>query len=224
MHIGIIAHYYPPINSSGAKRAEALSKYFVLAGHDVTVITTTKSELDGDFTEMIPAGVNLIEIDGFGRDRKSWGISSKHEALYAEQPSLRRRFKNLVMSLLGQIPDPRLPFSISLVSPWLSPRAREAINNVDVVIGTTPPWPMVLAAVLCKFYFKKPCILDYRDHFSECHEMPGGKFAKWIERIIDRWLVRSADHVVCISEPMTSYYQRYVAQVTTILNGYDDVM
>lgn len=48
MHIVLIAYYYPPINSSGAKRAEALSKYFCAFGHHVTVITTRKTRADGD--------------------------------------------------------------------------------------------------------------------------------------------------------------------------------
>lgn len=221
MRVVLIVHYYPPINSSGAKRAEALSKYFTAFGHDVTVITPRKTRSDGEFTEAVPEGVNVVELDWLGRERPSLDDGGKFESLYEGKPSWKRRIKDLVMRALGQIPDPRLPFSLSFISPWLAPRARQSLSQADIVIGSTPPWPMVLAALLCKWRFHKPCILDYRDHFSDCHEMPGGRFAKWLEKIIDRRLVRAADHVVCISEPMSRYYGTLTSKVTTILNGYD---
>lgn len=221
MRIVIIAHYFPPINSSGAKRAESLSKYFTAAGHQVTVITTKKTGADGDFTEAIPSGVTLVELNSFGMDSPSVLGSGKFEPMYTGKPSLFRRLKDVVMAMFGQIPDPRLPFSIFFLSPWFSKKAQQAISDCDVVIGTTPPWPMVLAALLCKFRFGKPCILDYRDHFSECHEMPGGFFAKWFEKKIDKCLVNAADHVVCISDPMTNYYRSLTDSVETVLNGYD---
>lgn len=221
MRIVLIVHYYPPINSSGAKRAEALSKYFTAFGHEVTVITPRKSRADGEFTEVVPSGVHLIEMDWLGRDRPSVAEGGQFEPMYSGKSSWKRQAKDWVMKKMGQIPDPRLPFSLSFLSPWLAEPAKLALSSADIVIGSTPPWPMVLAARICKWRFGKPCILDYRDHFSECHEMPGGPFAKWLEKIIDRRLVRSADHVVCISEPMSMYYGTIAPEVTTILNGYD---
>lgn len=221
MRIVLIAHYYPPINSSGAKRAESLSKYFTALGHEVTVLTTRKSRVDGEFTEPVPKGVRLIELDWAGREAPSVDAEGAFEPMYSGAPSWKRRLKDRVMAVLGQIPDPRLPFALAFLSPWFAKLAQEAIRKSDIVIGTTPPWPMLLAAYLCKLRFGTRCILDYRDHFSECHEMPGGRLAKWLEKIIDRRLANSADHVVCISEPMSHYYRSFTPNVQTILNGYD---
>lgn len=221
MRIVLIAHYYPPINSSGAKRFESLSKYFTALGHDVTVITTRKHRTDGAFTEAAPNGVQVIELDGIGREKPSVDDGKIFEPRYASRPSWKRRLKDRVMAILGQVPDPRLSFALAFLSPWLAKRAKYAIQQADIVIGTTPPWPMVLAALLCKMRFGSRCILDYRDHFSECHEMPGGRFAKWLEKIIDRRLVNAADKIVCISDPMSRYYNSLTANVETILNGYD---
>lgn len=221
MHIVLIAHYYPPINSSGAKRAESLSKYFQALGHHVTVITTQKRRTDGEFTENIPEGVQLVELNGVGRERPSVDEGGKFEPMYSSRPSWKRNLKDLVMAMFGQLPDPRLPFALAFLFPWLAKRAKDAILRADIVIGTTPPWPMIFAALLCKLRFHKPCVLDYRDHFSECHEMPGGRFAKWLEKIVDRKLVTSANHVVCISDPMSQYYRSLTPNVDTIMNGYD---
>lgn len=221
MNIVFIVHYYPPVNSSGAKRVEAISKYLASDGHSVTVITTKKTATDGRFTEVYPAGVSVIEMDSFGRKSPSTESDGVFEPMYTEAPSFKRRFKDFVLKTLGQIPDPRLPFAVAFLKPTLDLKVKSALRSADVVIGSAPPWPMLLAAVICKKRFGVPCVLDYRDHFSECHEMPGGVFAKWLELKFDRWLVGNCDHLVAISEPMSSYYRGMTPRVTTIMNGYD---
>ena len=225
MRIVLVVHYYPPINSSGAKRAEALSKYLVALGHEVTVITPRKYLSDGEFTETVPAGVRLIELSSLGRAARSLPEGERFESMYSGRPSWRRQAKDRVMAAAGQLPDPRLPFAIAFASPWLDSRAQETLRSADIVIASAPPWPMLLAAILTKRRFGAPCILDYRDQFSECHEMPGGRFAKRIEKLVDAWLVKTADHVVTISEPMATYYRSLVDAVSVIPNGFDpDVM
>ena len=92
--IVFIPHYYPPVNSSGAKRVEAISKYLASDGHDVTVITTKKTGADGEFTEAIPKGVRLIELDGLGRRSTSVQSNVLFEPMYTGRPSLKRRFKD----------------------------------------------------------------------------------------------------------------------------------
>ncbi|MDM3888178.1 glycosyltransferase [Pseudomonas sp. BCRC 81390] len=221
MNIVFIVHYFPPVNSSGAKRVEAISKYLAADGHDVTVITTRKTASDGGFTEAYPERVRVLELDHFGRLRPSEETSGAFEPMYTGKPSLKRRIKDLVLNVLGQVPDPRLPFALSFLSPGMPPQVKEVLARADVVIGSSPPWPLLLAAVICRKRFKVPCILDYRDHFSECHEMPGGRFAKWLELKIDRWLVANASQLVTISEPMSSYYRTMSPSVVTIMNGYD---
>ena len=156
LNIAMIVRLYPPVNSSGAKRAEALSKYFARMGHNVSVITPAKTLADGELTEVIPDGVNLIELDRYGRDSKSTAVGSAHEPLYAENRSLKRRVKDTVMQLFGQLPDPRLPFILSLRSPRLSARADHAFREADVVIGSCPPWSMLLGAILVKKRYGDP--------------------------------------------------------------------
>jgi hypothetical protein len=221
LKIVFVVHYFPPINSSGAKRIEAISKYLADAGHQVTVITTRKSSADGDFTEITPRGVEMIELDWLGRDSSSKGDSGRFEPMYNGKASLKRRVKDVVMEIFGQLPDPRLLFAFAFASPWLARRVRTALSSANVVIGSTPPWPMLLAAMIAKWRFSIPCILDYRDHFSECHEMPGGPFAKWLEKRIDQQLVKHADAVVAISPPMAKYYASMRNDVHCILNGFD---
>ncbi len=51
--------------------------------------------------------------------------------------------------------------------------------------------------------------------------MPGGRLAKALEVVVDRWLVGRSDQIVAISKPMAQYLERFGRPVATILNGYD---
>jgi glycosyltransferase involved in cell wall biosynthesis len=220
-HIVFIVHYFPPINSSGAKRVEALSKYFSRAGRTVTVITTRKRASDGAFTESFPPGVEVLQLDWLGRNGESTASDIKYEPMYTGKPTLKRRIKDLVMKWFGQLPDPRLPFALSFLSPFLDPKVRTALTSADVVIGSCPPWSMLLAAFFASWRFNKRCVLDYRDHFSECHEMPGSPLAKAVEKRVDSALAARAEALVTISEPMATYYSKLNPRVSVVMNGYD---
>ncbi|MEA2882754.1 MAG: hypothetical protein QOH32_2010 [Bradyrhizobium sp.] len=220
-NIVLIVHYYPPVNSSGAKRMEAMSKYFARAGRNVTVIATSKSAGDGEFTEAIPDGVDLIELDWFGRDAPT----DRDQVFVPIDPGGRRtairKTKDFIMNWLGQLPDPRIPFAASFAYPRLPERVSTALVSADIVVATTPPWPPLLAAIIAKRRFGKKIVLDYRDQFSMCHEMPGGALAKTLELPVDRFLARHADALVAISEPMADYYCSFNPETSVILNGYE---
>lgn len=221
-NIVIIVHYFPPINSSGAKRMEAMSKYFARAGRNVTVISTTKLPGQGEFSEPFPEGVEVIELNWWGKVSPTSSGKPEPEAAKQVHPrSAWRRFKDLVMGMFGQLPDPRLPFALSFLRPMLSEPVNTALRNADVVVATTPPWPPLLAAIIAKRRFGARIVLDYRDQFSMCHEMPGGRFAKSIEIVVDRFLAKRGDALVAISPPMTRYYRSFNANCASILNGYD---
>ncbi|MBU1619113.1 MAG: glycosyltransferase [Gammaproteobacteria bacterium] len=221
LNVLMIAHYYPPINSSGAKRFQYLSQYFAEDGVEVSVFTTQKTSEDGEFSERIPVGVNIFEFDSFGRLASSVDNGKQFVPLYSDKPSFKRRFKDFVMSLCGQLPDPRLPFALSFLLRTPTAQVRKAIESADVIIATSPPWSMLLAGLILKSRYKKKLVLDYRDHFSYCHEMPGNFIAKKLEYFVDRWLVSKADLVVTISEPMRKYYSKFDSDVHVVSNGYD---
>lgn len=221
-NIVLIVHYFPPINSSGAKRMEALSKYLCRAGRNVTVITTTKSPSDGEFSETMPDQVEVLELNWKGKLQQSVDFHRPTGVAQEQQgKTLMRRTKDLMMHAFGQLPDPRLPFAISLLLPKLNERVAEAITGADIIVATTPPWPPLLAAIGLKKRYGKPVVLDYRDQFSMCHEMPGSRLAKALEVPVDRYLARRADAIVAISEPMAAYYRAFHDDVSVILNGYD---
>ncbi|WP_246218831.1 glycosyltransferase [Parasphingorhabdus halotolerans] len=198
-----------------------MTKFFARAGHTVTVCTTSKSGSDGEFTEETPKGVAVFELDRLGRISPSEQGKRQFEDMYSDKPSFSRRLKAIVMDLFGQLPDPRLPFALGFGSPFLAPEVKQALRESDVVVGSCPPWPLVLASLIVSKRFGPLCIMDYRDPFSDCHEMPGGRFAKFVEKVVDKFLVRRADAVVAISGPMAEYYRNFNPKTSVIMNGYD---
>jgi glycosyltransferase involved in cell wall biosynthesis len=223
--IVFLVHYFPPINSAGGKRVEAMAKYFARSGREITVITTSKRPSDGSFTEAFPAAVTVLEIDGLGRLRPTTrpiapeNCGSAPNA--APTPGWVRKAKNWVMKWLGQLPDPRLPFATAMLSPLMTREVAQALGAADVVVGSCPPWPMLLAARWAGLRFGKPVVLDYRDHFSECHEMPGSALAKMVEKAFDTRLARGADQLVTVSQPMATYYGQFNPRTAVVINGYD---
>lgn len=221
LNVVVVAHYFPPINSSGAKRFQYTSKYFSKFGADVTVITTKKTSEDGAFTEKVPDTINLFEFDFVGRLSNSVDNGEAFVPMYSDKPSFKRKLKDLVFRLFGQIPDPRLPFAFSFLLRKLPTALRTKMLEADVIIATSPPWSMLLAGLFLKYRYKKKLVLDYRDNFSYCHEMPGGRLAKKFEFLIDRWLVKRADALVTISDPMKKYYSQFGKETYVVSNGYD---
>lgn len=228
MKIVFIAHYFPPLNSSGARRINAFAKYLSSWGHQITVVTTRKSERDGLLTEVVPSYLRLLEIDNFGRLSPSvvrvsaegsprFGVETRS---YTGRTLLK--IKRALMEVTGQLVDHRLWFALQFASPLLAAEVKNALKDADVVMSSCPPWTTHLAGWLVKKRFRKHWIADYRDQFSGNHLLRGSAISRILEVYVERWLLRSADCVTAISGPMKEYYEQFHPQVYCIENGYDE--
>lgn len=222
MNIVFLVHYFPPLNSTGARRVLAFSKYLHRLGHRVTVLSTVKTKKDGALSESVPEECELIELAFF--KKKTSIPRSKNEDAPKKRTLLGRlltRFKRFMMTYWGQILDHRLFFALNLLNPFLDVRAKNALEQADVIISSCPPWPLHLAGVIAKKRFKKRWIADYRDQFSGNHFFPGNFFTRFLEHRLEKWMLKFADGVLAISEPMQEYYQAFHSNVFCISNGYD---
>ena len=228
MKYAFFVHYFPPLNSTGAKRVEAFAKYLSRAGHEIVVVSTRKTTVDGPLTEPVPAYVRLYELDLLGRHRPTSAPQGGAVPADAAKPGAAttsihwsRRLKQWMARSLGQLPDPRIPFALALASPWLDRHLSEDLRTADVFVSSFPPWPAHLAAAIAKRRWHKPWVIDFRDQFSGNHIMSGGAAAERLEARVDRWLVSRADAVTAISEPMQRYYSQFHDSVACVENGYD---
>jgi len=228
LNIVFITHYFPPLNSSGARRINAFAKYLSVWGHQITVITTKKSSRDGQLSDPIPEYLRLLEINNFGKVSPS--VIPKKEDLSFKIGSHTRslsgrvllKIKRTIMRIFGQIIDHRLFFAFQFASPMLEIEVKNALNDADVIVSSCPPWPVHLGGWLAKKRFKKCWIADYRDQFSGNHILRGSFVSRTLEFFLERWLLRSADYVTVISPPMKDYYEKFHSNVLCIENGYDE--
>ena len=228
MNIVFVTHYFPPLNSSGARRINAFSKYLSARGHEITVITTRKTARDGLLSEEIPPYLKLLELGGWGLLAPSEvPVGSGQGATVAVSTRSRAgewllKLKRMVMKGAGQLIDHRLVFAIQFAFPWLSADVKKSLMQADIVMSSCPPWPTHLAGLIAKIRFGKCWVADYRDQFSGNHILKGSAISRPLEVWLERWLIKRANHVVTISGAMKEYYQLFHSSVTCIENGYDE--
>jgi glycosyltransferase involved in cell wall biosynthesis len=111
--------------------------------------------------------------------------------------------------------------------PFALPAALRAhrATPFDVAYSTSPPVTSHILAGLLKRLAGVPWVAEFRDPWL------GSAFAArlpWLHRRLqvklERWIVRSADRVVCVTPSLTRMYQRRYPEapgIVTITNGYD---
>ncbi len=220
MKVVFIVHYFPPLNSTGARRVLAFSKYLSQFGHDITVVTTRKYAHDGLLTEPLPEYCRVIQV-GYGRRSRAEPVprarTSGRSGLVTRLVLIKRWFTRF----FGQLVDLRLVFAVRFYLGLLPKDAIRAISEADVLVSSNPPWPAQLAGRFAARRFGKAWVADYRDNFSGNHTFPGSALSSRIEYYLDKWMLGGAAAVTVVSRPMEEYYRRFHPAVTTIENGFD---
>jgi glycosyltransferase involved in cell wall biosynthesis len=220
VNVAFLVHYFPPLNSSGARRVLAFSKYLSRAGHDVSVITTAKHAYDGFLTEPLPGHCTVVQMgrgDEAAASPDGAGVTAGRSPLATRVLAIRRA----LMQVTGQLIDNRIPFALRFRGGGLSPEAERVLSRADVIVSSLPPWPMHLAGWYAAKRFGKPWVADYRDQWSGNHMYPGSTPSLALERRLERKLLAGAAAVTVISGPMEQHYRAFHPWVTTIENGFD---
>jgi glycosyltransferase involved in cell wall biosynthesis len=112
-----------------------------------------------------------------------------------------------------------LPFAVLAAT-----RAHRA-SGFDVVFSTSSPITSHLVAGLVKRLVRVPWVAEFRDPWLGNTLAPSSnRLYLAMQRRIERWIVHTADTVVCVTPSLTRLYQeRYpnVKEMVTIPNGYN---
>ena len=220
MRILFVACYFPPMNSTGARRVTAFAANLAARGHDVVVVTPTKRPAHGALTETVPSGVRLLELPHASEVVPALGQSAvavRRASLFGR---LRRRATQVTLRVCGQLLDRDLLFVRELLR---DPRAQAEARQADVVVSTSPPWVAHLGAWLVARRWGMPWVADYRDQFSNSQFGEGSWLSRRIEIRLDRWLVRRNQATIVVSRAMQEYYARWDPDSHLIYNGFDPV-
>jgi len=245
MRILIVSKFFPPENSIASLRPYSWAKYWSRAGHDVTVLTTvkpgTKTEdlkiYDVDKYKLVELNYNSIfyKLQNIYlnklkvKNESSNGIlnSNQIEKSTKEQSSfsLKNSLKILNNFRLnrGLLSGQRMP---DIMDFWINPALQWAKTNGpwDLVVSTYAPYAChVIAYNLKKEQIAKQWIADFRDLWTDHHNFKGLFPFTYVERNLERLLMKQTDAITTVSKPLVSTLgKKYGEQkVHVIENGFD---
>jgi glycosyltransferase involved in cell wall biosynthesis len=213
MRILLSAYFYPPLNSIGARRPSALAKWLRRRGHDVTVLSSVQSgrALD-DHADGVVRTPDLLatRLNWRGQDLKA--ATGASDATWSHDPGVWGKIF---------VPD------VQVVS-WLPFLVAHALrlhrrHRFDAVISTAP-LEIAHAAGLALGRLGAGWVADFRDGWRFEAPRPDWPLAaqRRLDDALERLVVRRADAVVTVSEPLSEdLRRRHGIAVETITNGFD---
>ena len=232
MNILIVTVCFPPRNSPGAQRIYSWAKYWSRAGHQVTVLTTKKTALDGPLSFSLDNG-----------SRNSFQVCEVDYPLWKASTA---RFGNCVLTGLNS-PDggdntfKKLKFInkkckefigplFDIYLPWIPTALRAGRRlaqnqNFDIIISTYTPGASHWIAGRIKKMLKIPWVADFRDLWSDSQ----GLTRTWqtgplrtLLQGMERLAVAHADLLITVSEPLRQVFaNKYDIPCVTVENGFD---
>jgi hypothetical protein len=230
MKILIICHYYPPLHSIASLRPYAFAKYWSDKGHDVSVLTTVKSNQ----ASLIAAqNVAVEELEYFGSkfisDTKSSIATSTSNTGWRKNLTIQALLKVLLTKFRGRygiFAAERMP---EIIFPWFFSGKRfinDHIGEFDLVLSEYSPPTALLLGLYAKRLSpqKTKLVLDYRDSWTVSnYSQPGFPIIRFLERLIENRLIRYADLISCTQAGIAKeFYKRGCINVAVIENGYFD--
>lgn len=180
----LLARYYPPEASGGARRPLALFEEFREQGFDIRLAAPQGADC--------PA---LIEVPhpSFPVDYGSKPIAEKwHFANYLRKALL--------------LPDPEIRWALRLVK-----AVKQSGFLPDLIISTNPPESLHIAGALLKAYFGCKWVAEFRDPWiypSQRRELAQNPVRRAIETLIAKACLKSVDGLIAVSGPVLNDAQK----------------
>jgi len=231
----MLAYVFPPFFSAGGSiRAVKFCKYLPALGWRPLVLTiddqqeTVSQRREGSaaLLQEIPPEVRIF--------RTNSGEVPAHIQQRGREARKKNRLVGIGVNLLSWLrrtayrylllPDAHITWLPSALK-----KGRQIVRDeqVDVVWATCPPHSTAVTAAALKRLTGCRLVLDYRDDWIDTpwfKRKPG--IARWIERRLERWAVRTADRVVLVTKAsreafLARYPRQPKAKFVLITNGCD---
>ena len=202
MHILFLTHYFPPEVNAPASRTYENAKRWVLAGHNVTVLTCAPSHPKG------------VVYPGYRNRMFSWdkvdGIAILRVKTYlGPNKGFVKRIANYVSYL----------FSASLFC--------SLVKDVDLVVSTSPQFFCGLSGFFVSRLRQAKWVLEIRDLWPESIIAVGALRQKQIIQVlegIETFMYQRADHVVSVTNSFKNHIMRRgveAKKISVVTNGAD---
>ena len=202
MHILFLSHYFPPEVNAPATRTYEHCRRWVLAGHQVTVVTCAPNCPDG------------VVFEGY---HNSWRSEENVEGIRVIRVwtylAANKGFFGRILNYL----------SFMLTATWCA----LWVPKVNVIVATTPQFFCGWAGVFCRWLRRWPFVLEVRDIWPESIVTVGAMRRSAMIRILE-WLERrmyaAAGRIVTVG---SGYRQKLLdrgvaaERISVISNGVD---
>jgi glycosyltransferase involved in cell wall biosynthesis len=217
LHLLLIAYYFPPSGGAGVQRWAKLVKYLSRLGWQVHVVSVRDGcffATDPTLLADIPAEVEVRRCRSAELERLPFvqrvkrRVAPETAATGPVRPLPRwatpspRLLSRWTISLLSQgrarvVPDPQLGWV-----PFAYRAACQVIESqrIDCVVSTSAPLSAHLVGLLLKRRFALPWVADFRDPWA--HDPMGLRKIAAAHTYLEAQILRHADHVLCVSQPM----------------------
>ncbi len=229
----IISYYFPPAGGPGVQRILKFVKYLPKFGWEPVVVTVK----DGDFPAIdeslcadILKNVSVYRIkayEPYAIYRKITG-KSKNEAIPVgvlaknDDSSFIEKFAKWIRSNVF-IPDARIGWI-----PLLNRNIKSIIDKEKpaVLLSSSPPHSLQIAARKIAKKFRLPWILDLRDPWTDIYYYQNSlrtKPAKCLDKYYEKKCLTSANTVLTVSPSIIrNLYENYnLKNLKLVYNGYD---
>jgi glycosyltransferase involved in cell wall biosynthesis len=100
-------------------------------------------------------------------------------------------------------------------------------HKVDIIIATGRPWTSLVVGAALRKLTRRPLVVDFRDPWmTNPFRPPHSAVKDWAEKVLENWVVKSADLVIANTHPLRSEFierfgQSLESRCITVLNGFD---
>jgi hypothetical protein len=228
MKILIVSYSFAPLNVISAQRINAMAAHFSRQGHRVDVLTSLKAPIDGpldgsEARERLGELANIHEVPFMGRAEGGAESSGQVLAPRLDNASraLAKKLKAMVGWLLGALFDYRTLWALAATR-YYGKRLRS--NGYDLVITSSgPPAVNLVGWAIARQDAKIRWHADFRDLWSLLHTARTSALTHWLERRLERRLLKRASRITTVSEDLAAQMGALhgSSRVAVVRNGFD---
>lgn len=206
----LVTYHFPPEPAAGAQRPGYLATYLPEFGWEVTVLTRPLGR------PQIPARIVTAPVLGASLEQSVRSAFNGHAPPRAASAP-RRALRWAKEALL--FPD--------RAAGWVPPAiarglALSAETRFDAVVSTAMPASVHIVGATIARRRGLPWIADYRDLWTGNPYLQRGPARARAERALERFLIRRAQAVTTISQPLAASLKRVHGRPAAVIpNGYD---
>ena len=229
----VITYYWPPAGGPGVQRALKFCKYLPQFGWRPVVLTVADGEypaIDESLMQDISSDLAVYKsasLEPFSVYRRLLGRrrEEKISTFVLTEDSQGGIMQRLAAFVRGNlfIPDGRIGWK-----PFAVKRGMGVIRGekIDLIFSTAPPMTAHLIAKTLARQSGLPWVADFRDPWTDVfyyHNLKRMRPALWLDRRLERSVLRAADAVAAVSPTIKRLLQlKAENRYFVVPNGYDE--